>query len=368
MNKKLIALAAMGLAGFAHAQTHVSLYGTVDTGLVKETGSDLRMDENAANVLGFSGTEELGSGMKATFQLERQFQLYDGTNKATYSLDDSISSALGNRGTVDWTGAANVGLESPWGWVRLGRVNEMSVEYYTEIDPFLQGSTGAALSTYNLLRSEQLSNTIRYDSPEWAGFTFGLTYTLGADTHDKPAGIDSDIYNDGYAASLRFDNGLVFLTANFNRQADSGKSFVWNLGGAYRLGNARISLGYQKSQLKNLSSILTDDGASPLGVDLAGDPGTPVNQEEWLLGFQYAIGAGTINASYNRASLDKTARDGNVNKYALGYTCDLSKRTQLYGVVSYTDSDNEYVGSLYNNNGAARDSVTGVQLGITHTF
>ncbi len=359
MNKKLIALGMTALAGMAHAQTNVTLYGTVDTGLVKETGSDWRMDENAANVLGVRGTEELGSGMKATFQLERQFQLYDGTNKDTYSLDDSISKALGSRGTVDWTGAANVGLEGAWGWIRLGRVNEMSVEYYTEIDPFLQGSTGAALSTYNLLRSEQLSNTIRYDSPEWSGFSFGLTYTLGADDRNK-AGVvtDNDVLNEGFAGSLRYDSGPLFLTANYNRQADSDKSYVWNLGGAYRVGDVRISLGYQNSHLKNLSAI-TD-----LDLGLA----TPINQKEWLVGFQYAIGAGTLNASYNRASVDRTENDGDVNKYALGYTYDLSKRTQLYGVVSYTDSDNDDVGSLYNSNGAARDSVTGVQVGVTHSF
>lgn len=79
-------------------------------------------------------------------------------------------------------------------------------------------------------------------------------------------------------------------------------------------------------------------------------------------------GRGTVNASYNRAPVDKTAHDGDVDKYAPGYTCDLSKRTQLYGMVSYTDSDNSFVGSIYNNNGAKRESVTGVQFGITHSF
>lgn len=117
MYKKLIALSALGLAMSAQAQTNVIIYGTVDTGFVKETGSSTRMDESAANLIGVRGSEELANGIKATFQLERQFQLPDGTNKETYSLDDSISRALGNRGqTIDWTGAANVGLEGPWGW------------------------------------------------------------------------------------------------------------------------------------------------------------------------------------------------------------------------------------------------------------
>ena len=234
----------------------------------------------------------------------------------------------------------------------------MSSEFFTELDPFLQAATGSALAKYNLLRSEQLSNTVRYDSPEFAGFVVGLTYTLSADDHKKPVGVNSDIYNAGFGGSLRYSNGPVSLMTNYNRQADSNKSFVWNIGGAYTLGDWRFSAGYQGSQLKNLSLIPDLD----LGVD------TPINQKEWLLGVQYHIGQGTINASYNRASVDKTAHDGDVNKYALGYTYDLSKRTQLYGMVSYTDSDNSFVGSIYNNNGAERESVTGVQVGITHSF
>ncbi len=355
MKRKLMVFAGMGFAlGIAHAQTNVTIYGTVDTGFIKESGSDLRMDENAANVIGFRGTEELGSGLRATFQLERQFQLFDGTNKDTYSLDDSISRALGNRGkTIDWTGAANVGLQGNWGAVRLGRVNEMSVEYYTEVDPFLQGSTGSSLAKYSLLRSEQLSNTIRYDSPSWSGFGFGLTYTLGADDHDRSIG--RDIFNDGFGVSLRYENGPLFLTGNFSRQADSDRSYVWNLGGAWDFDPVRLSLGYQKSNLKDLSVLNLDD------ID------SPVTQKTWLVGLQYKVGAGTVNASYNRATVDGTVH-GNANKYALGYTYDLSKRTSLYAVVSYLDSDNGYVASLNNDMGAENTSITGVQFGMTHNF
>lgn len=106
MFKRMIAFSALGVLMSAQAQTNVIIYGTVDTGFVKETGSSTRMDESAANLIGVRGSEELANGIKATFQLERQFQLPDGTNKETYSLDDSISRALANRGqTIDWTGA-----------------------------------------------------------------------------------------------------------------------------------------------------------------------------------------------------------------------------------------------------------------------
>ena len=39
-----------------------------------------------------------------------------------------------------------------------------------------------------------------------------------------------------------------------------------------------------------------------------------------------------------------------------------------YNASKYTDSDNESVGEIYNSNGVADDSGTGVQIGITHNF
>lgn len=375
MNKKVLIAVLLGLVGTAaYAQTNVQIYGTVDTGYVKETGTDTRMDENVANVIGFKGSEDLGGGYKATFQLEKQFLLNDGGYK---DIDDAshfhdvLESRLKGNSHLDWMGAANVGIKGDFGHVRLGRVNEMSVEYFTEIDPFEQGATGSTLAKYNLTRSEQISNTIRYDSPEWSGFSFGATYTLGTDSHQRVENEDGTfshkhgVRNDGFGASLRYDNDDLFLTANFTRIADSDKSWVWNVGGAYSIGDFRVSLGYQKSQVKDLS----DWG---LGSDEDNEfvQRTGIQQQEWEIGLAYEFGASTVKFAYNRALMDGNdyLKGGNANKYALGYTYDLSKRTQLYGMVSYTDSSNDDVGSIYNNNGVASDSVTGVQFGITHNF
>lgn len=376
MDKKILVAALLGVAGSAaYAQTNVQIYGTVDTGYVKETGSDVRMDENATNLIGFKGAEDLGGGYKATFRLEKQFSLSDGTNKHsddTVNTHDSLAKANGSRSdNIDWVGAANVGIEGAFGQVRLGRVNEMSVEYFTEIDPFEQGTTGSSLAQYNLTRSEQISNTLRYDSPEWAGFSFGLTYTLGGDKHarDDAGKKDTNVKNDGFGASLRYDNDDLFLTANFTRVADSKRSFVWNVGSAYTINDFRISLGYQASQIKDISAYY--DGVDGLSGPIF-DYMQGLKQQEWEIGLSYGFGANTVKFAYNRAVVDAgnhaDYEGGNVNKYALGYTYDFSKRTQFYGVVSYTDSSNADVGAIYNNNGAASDSVTGVQFGITHNF
>lgn len=71
MKKTLIASAVLGIVSLAvHAQSHVTVYGLVDTGLIKETGRDVRMGNNIESRLGFKGTEALGNGNQAFFVLE----------------------------------------------------------------------------------------------------------------------------------------------------------------------------------------------------------------------------------------------------------------------------------------------------------
>ena len=360
MNKKLlVTLMAMGLTGIAHAQTNVTIYGTVDTGLIKETGSDVRMGSNEDSRIGFKGTEELGSGMKATFQLERRFSLNNGTKFSGNNALDILQGAdpEGEDG-VEWQGAANVGLQGEaWGAVRLGRVNDIAIENFGALDPFAYYGVGSAMGGYNILYSEELANTIRYDSPSWAGFGINLSYTLGHETHGAENRIYDDYGNDGFGIGLKYDNGPLMLTANYDRLADSDKSWLWNAGGAYTYQGFKVSVGYQSTKVKSAAmNVLT-------GLD------ADVDQKDWLVGLQYNTGPHTVKFSYNRGEVEShTEYDGKANKYSLGYTYDMSKRTSLYAMVAYTDSDNDSVGEIYNSNDVADDSVTGVQIGMTHRF
>ena len=354
MKKTLIALAVLGAAaGVAHAQSNVTIYGIVDTGFIKQTGQDWKMGENVNNRIGFRGVEDLGSGQAATFELEKRFELADGT------LKQSNAKNLGK--TTDWDGAANVGLKgSNWGAVRLGRINELSTETIRKFDPFYQ--YGVASMVYSTQRSARISNTVRYDSLNWSGFHFGASYSLGGNTKNVDNKLTQNgADNDGYAISLGYDNGPLALVGNWSRLADSDKSSVWNLGAAYKFGPARVSLAYE--QTKDKGWWLGDD-------DLTSGRYPASTQKNWLLGLEWTLGPGRLNASvqYDRVS-DVANWDGDTKKlwkYGIGYTYNLSKRTSLYGNVAYTKYDDELMGQFYN--AGERDSVTGVQVGITHKF
>ena len=382
MKKTLIALAVLGAAaGVAHAQSNVTIYGIVDTGYIKKSGHDVEMGENVNNRLGFRGVEDLGSGVKATFELERRFNLNNGTPKSTDSKDR------------DWDGAANVGLKSDtWGAVRLGRVNELTTETIRKFDPFYQYGVAAMLEGNQ--RSPRISNTIRYDSPNWSGFHFGASYSLGGNTDNdsiegstaangsspmtavKADGAD----NDGYGIMLGYDNGPIALVGNWSRLADSKKSSVWNLGAAYRFGDAKVELLYQQTKDKgwangersNWNDNTSDFGEwvqSEYGQDVQGLGIDEIKEKQWLLGLEWKLGPGRLNASAQWMEVEASGgvhiSDKDIYKYAIGYTYDLSKRTAIYGNVAYTDYDDEETARLY---GDTDDGTYGVQVGIAHKF
>jgi len=99
MKKSLLALAALGaFVGAAQAQSSVTVYGIYDggyNGKVVETktsstatatvvsNSDLSGNQAASSRLGFRGTEDLGGGLSATFNLELGFAPGNGTVTVT---------------------------------------------------------------------------------------------------------------------------------------------------------------------------------------------------------------------------------------------------------------------------------------------
>lgn len=368
MNKKTVALLALGLSGtLAHAQGSVTLYGVVDVGYIKETGRDIRMGDNDNNRLGFRGVEDLGNGFKAIFNLEKRFDLNDGTagnsNTASYK-------GTKNAKQKDWDGPTFVGLASEnWGKVQLGRVNELSTETIRKFDPFNQIGIGSQI--YSVQRNARIDNTVRYNSPDWSGFSFGASYSLGCNTKGEnaiaPAYSGAD--NDGYGINLSYNNGPFSSTANWSRVADSNDSSVWNIGLGYKvLPTLRLSASYEDTNSKGWkggNGAASGTTANPDGYSSA----LKARERNLLVGLGWHVGPGRLDGSvqYNRlkdtAFLTDTADSW---KYSVGYTWFLSKRTSLYGFLAYTDYGDRETGNFYS--GLKKDSVTGVQLGMTHKF
>ncbi|MBL8484079.1 MAG: porin, partial [Rhodocyclaceae bacterium] len=110
MQKKIIALAIAGLASTAaFAQSNVTIYGRLDYGYMSRSG-DIngvnfdRKSELAAGVqsfsrLGFKGSEDLGGGLKAIFEIEYNLQMDTNVGIATTARHQYVG-LTGNFGTV----------------------------------------------------------------------------------------------------------------------------------------------------------------------------------------------------------------------------------------------------------------------------
>ncbi len=376
-----IALAVLGAAaGTAYAQSNVTIYGVVDTGYVKKTGADTGMDENVNSRIGFKGVEDLGGGLKATFQLEKRFNVNDGTNNSSSDKD--------------WEGAANVGLKSDdWGAVRLGRMNGIATENIRKFDPFYQYGIGGMIDSTQ--RGVRRDNMIRFDSLDYAGFSFSAAYELGRNMNEKSRGVDgkyvpiggldddgniiagkSNGYdNDGYQIGINYKNGGWAATANYQVLADSNRSSLWNIGLSYSWDTVKLEALYQKTKDKRPGATNFGDKVPGIAYDVIEKlygkqyDGTynTITQDQALIGVEWKVGPGRLNASAQYLGVEGLGDDADCYKVAVGYTYNLSKRTSLYGIVSYADwDDNKEVAELFD--GVSQDSTTGVQVGITHKF
>ena len=349
MKKTLIAVAVLAAATGAQAQSSVTIYGSVDVNYTHTSGTNGAsyygtpissttmnggagrpiFNEAGANdnsYLGFMGTEDLGGGLKATFQLEHRFNLANGA-----------SSTAG-----DFEGASNVGLAGGFGQMRFGRVNELSTETYRRIDPFNQNGVASALQTpfRGDDGSGRLGYTARYDSPTLSGFNFGASYTVKngpTPSYQAFPYIGTPSANNGYALSATYTNGPLYLVANYNKAVNSSDSYNWNVGAAYAIGNLKLSLGYEDTK------------------DKIGE----YRFKSWLGGAAYVIGNGELRASYNH--MDEEGSGGYAyKKFALGYSHNLSKRTSLYANWAHEKEEAD------NNMGSA--SFRSMEVGMNHKF
>jgi predicted porin len=322
MKKSLMALALFGaFAGVAHAQTAVQMYGTVDAGFVKRTGSTLNIGKRANNTLGFKGTEELGNGLKALFQLEIRYE------------PDTGSLETGANGVQRplFQGQSRVGLAGDFGMVRLGRgltpmqesigafepwhglptpagfYTDLSVAGYTS-DPLGQpGNSG-----------NRFSNAFFYNSPVTAGFQ------VNAAVATKEA-------NQGAALQGRGTVAIPQYAANAE-----GSTNPFSFAATYNNGPASAMLAWERNAVESkLWSLAGSIAATPelklMATYSRQDQGhtRAINPKTnaWVVGATYTMGPGKFLAGYGQKNPDGLIK---TKQLSLGYEYSLSKRTYVY--------------------------------------
>lgn len=226
-----ISVGAFGLiSAHAHAQSTVTLYGVIDEGLnytnnVK--GHSLwQMQSGYAqgSRWGLKGTEDLGGGLKAVFQLENGFDLNTGRF---------------NQGGRMFGRQAYVGLQSQ----QLGRVT-VGRQYDSVVD-FLAPTTANGnwagylfshpLDNDNTDNSFRINNSVKYTSRNYGGFSFGGLYGFS-----NQAGGFAD--NRTYSVGARYVGGPVTVAAAYMQINNPGA----NQSGSLATDDANFSAGRQR--------------------------------------------------------------------------------------------------------------------------
>jgi len=393
MNKKLLAVAmgtalAGSMAGFASiARADVQLYGQVDVsvdshdcdggsyggcnGYSSATGFSPNDKSNSVNMngnysyVGVKGSEDLGNGLKAIFNVAFTFDPAGNTNNYGGSLFGyggfgggigagqlgshrigSLFTGNHNQGSTLADSEKWLGLAGDFGSVRAGTVFTPYKEHGEMIDPFygtsMEGNQGGLQSpTLNnefvatdYAVSGLVNRTIRYDSPDFNGLSGGLFYTMGHGT--TSSAFDNNLGNP-YGIGGQYKNGNIlafadYQTANLDTTQYPSSSFdddqAYDVGGQYTMGNIAFFGRYESGGL----------------VFANGESGASV----WHLGGSFTMGNTLLYAAYGQGDQDRSVADGysalavSENKYSawtLGVKHNLSVRTSVYAGFNQIDQD-----------------------------
>jgi len=304
----------------------VTLSGNINLGVVKNKGSSAKLDAaNGATQIKFSGTEDLGGGLKATFALAQRLSPESGNNDGT----------LNTRPTFQ--GESTVGLAGNFGAVKLGRQLTALQGPVNATDPWGTWTVGSTANLASGYTTDPVANTdgagagrtdaITYASPVFAGFSGAVS--LGLKNSQALPGAAVQAKNLG-SIWLSYANGPIMIGGGYeqNRRDDEVAAIL----GTYDLGVVKLGAGY--------SQVDT--------VAIAGE-----KRKNWNLMATAPLGAFTVKAGYNTTKAEGT--EIKTKKMGIGGEYALSKRTYLYTTYGRTKTD-----------GVA--STNGFDIGLNHSF
>lgn len=373
MKKTLVALAALA-ATASFAQSSVTISGILDAGVVYNSNvapgaPKLSLGSANNNRIIFSGVEDLGGGMAATFAAQMRFGILDGNPEAG-----------GARPLFQ--GETRVGLRGGFGHVRLGRgLTALQAPNGGYIDPWgvstVAGSVYAPgyATDYNA-GGEGRTDGIFYDSPNMGGLQASLSFSPRKIGNVAAPAVPATYGKTLLSAAVTYNNGPLQLLVGFENNRHGDK--LTNIGGNYNMGVARIYAGYGMTK-GGSAADRANSAATAFNAAASNYPGssagsltrTPVRAGAKIsaisVGAAIPMGATTVRVGYSVINPDAVqfATDRTDSKLGLGVQYDLSKRTSLYSnFASQTRKNNAAVVNAAINN----SRISTMDFGVTHRF
>lgn len=347
-------------AGSAQAQSSVTLYGLVDTGVERLDnvsgggGSIYRMPSIAgsfASRWGVRGSEDLGAGLKAVFTLE------SGFGADTGALQQG-GRAFGRQ--------AFVGLSGAWGTLSLGRQYSMLFPGSAASDLFLAQIYGTgAFDTY--LAGPRIDNALAYQG-KFGGLTVGALYSLGRDALTCAGERGDSRECRAWSGVLRYDGATWGVAAWVDEQ--NGLD-----GSTNTPPSADLSGATDRRAAVNGYVMLGTTKLAANYIDRHNEAAAAAFRKSvlWSLAVAHPLTPNiTLEAQYYDFNYKDSADDGRM--LALRGTYAFSKRTAVYATVGAMRNAGaaRFSPSVGVSNTtlapAAGEHQTGVMLGLRHAF
>jgi predicted porin len=388
----MLALGALAtlatLAGAAHAQSNILIYGLVDTGVTYNsrvaiatpgvpgagtTGSRVGLDSGIlqGSRLGFRGTEDLGGGLNAFFRLESGINMDTGTF---------------GQGGLAFGRTAAVGLNGGFGSFSFGRQYDYPddlITYTSNIDIGFMAQNLHGGRDLDRSSIQRVNNSLRYDTPNLGGFVGTFNYGFGEQAGSVSAGQSfslSGVYSNGpFGMGLGYHEAKLGSTpsetnfggATAGRPGDVAlKTFL--LGARYKMDKVNLfgSISQTRQPLAVAGTIVPLASFLPTGTQytLGGSNNDRSRMFDLGIGYQ-ATPALKLTTSVQRAQARFVGGSkGTLTQLNLVADYALSKRTDLFAVYANVRADDMY------NTGALGELTGGdgtqnvLRLGVRHKF
>ena len=407
MKKTLVAVSVLGAFAGAAVAADVTLYGVVDTGFAYShvdsdiPGADasnkfeMKSGQQAGSRFGLKGAEEIGNGVKVGFILESGFNSDTGTFRTSNTLFDREASLWVQGGfgkiAVGRIGSINQGVSS---WGKVGMLSAFGTSYGDYVSQI-----GTTFSV-----SQVWDNMIAYESPDFAGFKVFAQYSMGSNDSENKSSSDryyaiGATYNNGPLAGYLAVDSVNYKTYDstsntyFGNQLDD--SFTVTLGGSYDFDVVKVFFGGQYFDEVTMKSIggLTNAGIKDVTVaKILSDVQTTnyhvsisdglkaqkisdfkvkgyalnASASAPVAGGTAMIGAGYVDAEAADSIKDNFELKPDFTRWSVsaGYVYNFSKRTNVYGVVTYMQDKLKFPRV----HGQIKPSATAAMFGLRHNF
>lgn len=375
ISRKTVLLLLGGISTTAVAQTNVTIYGVADVSVQGKSASSGTAGQGAqasgtkaeiqsnTSILGFKGTEDLGNGLKALFQMETFVNLTGAVTGAAGSPPNG-SAAWNNGTTFGGMRDSFVAISGAPGTVKMGYLSTPFRAALAPYDIFPDGSGDARIDTIftttKLGNGKSVSGSATTNVLTQSAFirTTGINYALPANKFGV---------NGAIAYSGSSNNGTTNAVNATNPYTNANSIFGLSLGWSGY--GASISGAFQQQKINTgiAGNIGLISGASNylLAASYTGVPGLKLSAayNRSLLNFNSSSTVAAAQGASNGVWFGTSYRFGNneprfvyantsnttglsvaysgtqigqngASQYGFGWAYYLSKRTQVYGIVS----------------------------------